>query len=672
MMQLVRVLAIFVFIHFCSASKQNDTSLPGTENRPVQDSGIVFRGKVYDALTGSGLPARIVIKNDSGNVVESYFEHLPGFFTSEDGTFHRMLKPGRYELSVFHGIDYESVSMTITIDSSRETEQDIYLKRWSPLKKNGWICGDGHNHLDTKTKNDEGMLKRIRQVSLAQGIDFICGVQEWAGYNDQTWRAGYAKVSDSRFLLHYGAEMPKYRTGHTWWIGLKSTHGYFDNSTDKNYEEKYYQNDQSTFWDFDNLPLASIPDVDIVQRLKTTEHAVAIMAHPTSWWWQTNGNIQKYVTNAAACLPFGLLAGKVWDGMTVMGYKADHYFYQNLWFGVLNAGYRMPAVSELDGNFSKSDKAYFGSYRTYYQTGGKISIDKVAQALRNGKTFVSSGPIIQADVDNKYGLGDIVRPDGKTHDLHISAYASGDATDFLSYIVVYRNGKIFRVWDLRQKKPRKFKETLRLNQMRKAWFIIKAYGKAAWRDPAYLDIVSVCKNKNNYPEFEAGQDLNSVAFTSPIYFWPRGATDPGILQSEINVTVVPGKADSKLENLRIEVFQNGRLIRTIRPANNKATFTMPVNCRLKISCTGRPPIYRSLYLDYPPHARLVAELASGKWMEQYPSIKFGGGEIPWEAFHLKEARELLAKVNWTIEMIPNTRDSLWRHFEAAISPNIGH
>jgi hypothetical protein len=93
---------------------------------------------------------------------------------------------------------------------------------------------------------------------------------------------------------------------------------------------------------------------------------------------------------------------------------------------------------------------------------------------------------------------------------------------------------------------------------------------------------------------------------------------------------------------------------------------MPVNCWLKITCTNHSPIYRTLYLDYPPHAKLVAELASGEWMSRYPSIKFGGGEIPWEAYNFVKARDLLKKVNWTIEMTPNTRDSLWEHFEAAI------
>jgi hypothetical protein len=38
----------------------------------------------------------------------------------------------------------------------------------------------------------------------------------------------------------------------------------------------------------------------------------------------------KYTTNVAAHLTFGLLAKPFWDGIMVINYDPDHYFYQNL------------------------------------------------------------------------------------------------------------------------------------------------------------------------------------------------------------------------------------------------------------------------------------------------------------------------------------------------------
>ena len=57
------------------------------------------------------------------------------------------------------------------------------------------------------------------------------------------------------------------------------------------------------------------------------------------------GEIEKYTTNVASYLSFGLLAGQIWDGLVVMGYNHDHIFYQNLWFNILNQGYQMPAIA---------------------------------------------------------------------------------------------------------------------------------------------------------------------------------------------------------------------------------------------------------------------------------------------------------------------------------------
>src|SRR5512134_2469603 len=111
--------------------------------------------------------------------------------------------------------------------------------------------------------------------------------------------------------------MPKYRTGHTFWFGLGSTRGLFDDSMDVTYEDAYYQSSSGSGWTFDSLPFPAIPDLELVSRLRAAEDAVAVVPHPTSWWWQKRGESEKYVTNVAASLSAGLLAGDTW-GATVV------------------------------------------------------------------------------------------------------------------------------------------------------------------------------------------------------------------------------------------------------------------------------------------------------------------------------------------------------------------
>ena len=92
---------------------------------------------------------------------------------------------------------------------------------------------------------------------------------------------------------------------------------------------------------------------------------------------------------------------------------------------------------------------------------------------------------------------------------------------------------------------------------------------------------------------------------------------------------------------------------------------MPVNAVLLVEVPGHPSLHRSLYLDYPPYRDLIEGLASGRWLDRYGGReRMRPGQVPWEAFHLDEARRVLTDVEWSIAVEPNERDGLWERFEA--------
>ena len=611
-----------------------------------------IKATILDAETKKPLSARIVITDDIGHVYNSYYSKLKGFFTEENGSFFQALKKGSYTLEVFRGIDYFSQKINFIING-HVFDTIISLKPWYPLKKQGWYNGDGHDHLYTDLKPDTAMLKLVRKICVAQGVDFMCTAQGWAGYNDSTWNEGYAKFSDQNFHISYGSEMPKYRTGHTWWLGQQSTRGLFDATMDTAYENQYYQSEQGTEWNFQQLPFRQIPDIEIVSRLKKPDRSIAIAAHPTSWWMQKRGDIEKYVTNVACNLSFGLLSGKIWDGVVAMGYDHDHYFYQNLWFNILNQGYRMPAFSELDGGLGKDDKFYYGSMRTYFHIDGAFSIRKIVDAAKKGNSFLTSGPIVMAKIDNRYSPGDIISADGNKHMLKIETYASGEQDDYLSYVVVFRNGKIYKLWDIRSERKRTFIETVPIYENKRSWYIVKVYGKRAWKDPGFLDVMAVCNKKIPVEEIHGELD---VAFTNPIYFRSKNEHDIKRMDSHVELSLSPQK------NGKIEISDAGKKIKTIKVVSGKAKFVMPVNALLKISVEGYPVVYRSLYLDYLPHRNLIEKLASGKWKDDYDT-KFNPGEVPWDAFNFERTKSVLSNVNWEIELKENERDKLYAdHF----------
>jgi len=622
-------------------------------------------GQVLDAATGSPLPARIVVLKVNGQVLNSYYKSFSGFFTGEDGTFILEGDPGIYTLKVYRGIDYLSQTHKIEIQRNKVLQLTIKLKSWVPLRKMGWINGDGHAHLYTNKKPNEEMAATVRQICRAQGVDFISANQGWAGFDENNWRQGYARFSDGAFLLHYGAEMPKYRTGHTWWLGLKSCRGYFSAAMDTTYEMKYYQSPENTEWNFSRLKFPNIPDVELVPRFKKAENTVAIMAHPCSWWWQKRGHIEKYTTNVVEYLAFGLLAGKIWDGMVVMGYDRDHYFYQNLWFHVLNEGYQMPALAELDGGYGPDNRFYYGSMRTFFYVGPEMSMENIADAVRKGRTFVTSGPIVFTSIDNQYQPGDVITANGKSHKLFIEAYASGENKDFLSYLLVFRNGKIHKLWDLRDKKPRHITKELDISEKESAWYSVKVYGKNAWDNPENLDIVDVCQKITAGCFKSHLKKENDICITSPFYFRPQGEQESVALISRINLKLINPKDNKPVQNATIHVLLAGEKIDTIELSNGTVRFSMPVNAMLKIRAKGLPEIRRGLYLDYEPHLQLIEKFASGRWLNQngWKEI-LQPGQVPWEAFQYETTKEILSDVDWTIVVAPNERDQSWQEFEA--------
>jgi hypothetical protein len=324
----------------------------------------------------------------------------------------------------------------------------------------------------------------------------------------------------------------------------------------------------------------------------------------------------------------------------------------------------MPAIAELDGGLGKGDRFYYGSMRTYYQVGEDFSIANVAEAVRKGRTFVSSGPIVQANIDKSYEIGDIIPLDDKSHRLNLNVLASGDIDDYLTHVIVYRNGRVYQHWDLRADPTRTFEEAIEIKETEKAWYVVKAYGSKAGAVPGNLDILDLCIKKEGeaLPNFSG--DRHDVCITSPFYFRNEGDQSPQGMISEVNLKLIDPSSGNRIKNAEVAVFVQGQLIESHTLTDGQLKTRIPIQALLKIKAPDYPEITRCLYLDYPPHLELLEELASGDWRTGLKDgLLYNPGEVPWEAFNFDKTKEVLANVNWSIAMKYNERDILWEEFE---------
>jgi len=636
---------------------------------PPSGSRATLVVRVLDASTGRPLPARVVVRDAGGRVVESRYRTLPGVFTDDEGRLEMALDPGTYGVLVSRGIDYGPEERAVVVEAGGRAEAVVRLLPWLDLRARGWVNGDAHAHLYSDEERNHAMLDTVRRICRGQGVDFLVACQTWAGFRDATWREGFEAHSDDRFRVLYGAEMPKYRTGHTFWFGLRSTRGLFEPAMDTTYENEYYQTPRGAGWTFDSLPFPVIPDLEVVRRVAAAEDAVAAVPHPTSWWWQKRGEVEKYVTNVAVSLPAGLLGGGAWGAMAVMGYDRDQDFYQDLWFHALDEGYRLAAVGELDGGFPPEDRFYYGRVRTYVRVGRTLDRESLVAAVRAAHTFVTSGPVLLASVDGRFEPGDVVPADGRPRRLSFDAYASGEREDRLAYVVVFRNGRVHRVFDLRGRGLRRFEGALTLSERSDGWYVLKAYSGTPSRAPEDLDVRANVERAAAGRPGPARKDDGDVCLTSPFYFRRKGApTEPAPLRSRLRLRLVDAASGQPVRGATVRVQVAGRIVERLAAPEGEVRLEAPAAAVLVLEAEGRPTLRRVAYLDYPPARARVERLANGRWLDD-----FGGrgrlqpGQVPWSAFAFAETKALLSDVDWTIRWEPNERDPRWDAFESAFT-----
>ena len=149
-------------------------------------------------------------------------------------------------------------------------------------------------------------------------------------------------------LFYLDNETPKSCFGHMWYVGFKQTvPAWHDYSQDRPCWYSDYDNDtaERNALTGDYHKRRTYATIVAEQR---SYGALAIWAHPTSWWTKDGKNKGPFVTNIATDMIPQLMRDGYLDGMTVQGYDPYHADYQNLWFALLDLGYRVPGFSELD------------------------------------------------------------------------------------------------------------------------------------------------------------------------------------------------------------------------------------------------------------------------------------------------------------------------------------
>ncbi len=528
-------------------------------NNDTEES--ILRGRIFDSDTNTLLPARVVIKRTDGEFLTVIYRKCPGFWC--DGKFEIPVPSGNISIEVIHGFEYVPAILEHFVKPGQILQIDFFLKRNVNLREMGWYCGENHFHIVHGEKKCPADFELASLISRAEGLDYINVTYFW----DST-----EKMYSSDYLSEVCKQFSEIDFCMHWNIEYKKPGGHICSLNEATYNPELIE--------------ADMPNFELAHRIHQNG-GIVIYAHPNRWW-KEYGNGSGFVSNIAYELPFDTLSGPVYDVIEVMSDIADNPLDQGLWYLLLNLGYRIPAIASSDVALDRPDTLIPGTFRTYSYIEGGFSISKLTEAIRRGRNFVTSGPLIFFSIDSHIP-GDVLCPDSKRFSAKIKAFARAGNSEYLSSIQLIRNGEIVENIFLKDKCKQNFEIEFDISEQEESWYIAKCYGT----------------------------DSKQVAFTNPIYFRYPGSTGTLPVESVIHCNVVDDITSLPID-CDIKVVNNGKEFRRFHFRKTPIKFSVPPTSTIFISADGYESVSWNIFRDYFPLNSYVKSLSS------YPGEYYNG------------------------------------------------
>lgn len=420
------------------------------------------------------------------------------------------------------------------------------------------------------------------------------------------------RMAEGRTLFYWDNETPKNRHGHLWYVGFEyQVPAWHDYSQDRRVQ----------FWDGDPCEDPNVltggchirRSYAEVVALQRRAGALAVWAHPTSWWRHDG----QFVTNIAAQMVTHLHADGYLDGMVVQGYDACHRPYQALWFDLLDRGAFVPGFAELDACFDSLPIAPKGCFLNFVPCEGDVArLPDLIRQLRAARHFVSSGPHLALTVDGQPMGARVSSGTGCTHRACLTAWPAPGETALSRVELLGKGGR----------------ELARVERFTGGTIEIDVAGDA---DGGYL--LGRAFGEHDTPAGSGWQHIRHCALTNPVRLDTPRAPRLKATDTVLNIVVAAGSpahgAFFRVKNAGGEPLESGTL-------RSGGALRVPGGARLELrladgSCRDIP-----LAMANPRVREHIEYLADGHFLRDAPGCV--AGDVPVEAFRFDAVRDALA------------------------------
>jgi hypothetical protein len=378
-------------------------------------SATQFNGEVVDQDTSESLAARVYIQAGSGEwlFVDSmasdgsalpYKEQwvpMPGSVerhtTVSAHPFKTDLAPGRYDITIERGKEYLPLSIVIGADRASHV---FRLKRWINMAGRGWHSGETHVHR---------RIRELPNVMLAEDLNIAFPVTFWT-------TSAYAAPDLKPSTLRRQGPSPfgDREDRGTKPIFIDDTHVMFPRNTEYeifSVDGKRHTQGAVFILNHKTAFQAGMPPVAKIAELAHREGALLDL-DKHSWPWAmmlvpiAKVDLYELSNNSVWRTQFGFRGAAVQppdymkleregNGFTEWGWL--NFGFEN-YYTLLNCGFRLTPTA---GTASGVHPVPLGHSRVYVHTGEKFTPDAWLNGLREGRSFVTTGPMLFATVNRK-------------------------------------------------------------------------------------------------------------------------------------------------------------------------------------------------------------------------------------------------------------------------------
>jgi hypothetical protein len=376
--------------------------------------------KAVDADTGQPVPARVHFRAPDGRyfppyghrheVNDNWFEDYGADvklgdtpYAYVEGSFRAELPVGEVYVEASKGFEYEPLRAKLQI-APGQSELVIPLQRGADLRRQGWITADTHVHfISPDTARLEAQAEGLNVINLlaAQWGDLFTNV------GDITGTVSGASRDDC--MVWVGTENRQHFLGHISMLGVQGdpvfpmstsgpTEGYFGDTTVRAMSE--WADECRSKGGLVVVPHFPYPHSEIIAEI-------------------VRGRVDGV---------------EFWDFWTP---TMDSFSFHEL-YRLLNCGYRVAVVGGTD---KMSAGMPVGNVRTYAYTGDDdLTFESWARAVRAGRTYTTSGPLMRFSVEGRQPGDEIALPTGGGT-LHVEAEVTS-LTGPVNQLEIVLNGRV--------------------------------------------------------------------------------------------------------------------------------------------------------------------------------------------------------------------------------------